>query len=148
MQSSGGHYGQEDDLAVPNDETSGFDDGRKIVADHDTWFQGSSNTRFWPCSYRINNNYVSMYLCHDRLESIGVLCKVTDGKSEWAAPTFAIPKKDGRIRVVTDFRQLNKRLQRRKFPTPRMDDMLSDIHEFKYATCLDQNMGYYAMTLT
>ena len=84
----------------------------------------------------------------ERLESIGVLRKVTDGKSEWAAPTFAIPKKDGRIRVVTDFRQLNKRLQRRKFPTPRMDDMLSDIHEFKYATCLDQNMGYYAMMLT
>jgi hypothetical protein len=34
---------------------------------------------------------------------IGVLEE--DYSSEWASPSFAIPKKNGTIRVVTDFRK-------------------------------------------
>jgi hypothetical protein len=42
-----------------------------------------------------------------RLVDIGVLEE--DYSSEWASkiPSFAIPKKNGTIRVVTDFRKLN-----------------------------------------
>jgi hypothetical protein len=38
-----------------------------------------------------------------RLLDIGVLEE--DYSSEWASPSFAIPKKNGTIRVVTDFRK-------------------------------------------
>ncbi len=34
-----------------------------------------------------------------RLESIGLLTKVTS--SEWAAPTFVIPKKNQTVRIIT-----------------------------------------------
>jgi hypothetical protein len=37
-------------------------------------------------------------------------------ESEWAAPTFIQPKKTGNVRVLTDFRQLNKYLKCRPFP--------------------------------
>ena len=40
-----------------------------------------------------------------RLVNIGVLKKVN--RSEWAAPTFIIPKKNQTVRVITDFRELN-----------------------------------------
>jgi hypothetical protein len=43
----------------------------------------------------------------ERLVKIGVLAK-TDGGSPWCAPSFCISKKDGRIRFITDFRELNK----------------------------------------
>jgi hypothetical protein len=48
-----------------------------------------------------------------RLVDIGVLEE--DYASEWASPSFAIPKKNGSItiRVVTDFRKLNLLLKRR-----------------------------------
>jgi hypothetical protein len=44
-----------------------------------------------------------------RLLDIGVLKEGPDYSSEWASifPSFAIPKKNGTIRVVTDFRKLN-----------------------------------------
>jgi hypothetical protein len=49
-----------------------------------------------------------------RLVDIGVLKE--DYASEWASPTFAISKKNGTIRVVSDFRKLNSLLKRRSFP--------------------------------
>jgi hypothetical protein len=51
-----------------------------------------------------------------RLVDIGVLEE--DYSSEWASriPSFAIPKKNGTIRLVTDFRKLNLLLKRRMSP--------------------------------
>ena len=43
------------------------------------------------------------------------------GASEWAAPTMAIPKKDGRIRMVCDFRELNKVIKRKVYPLPNIN---------------------------
>jgi hypothetical protein len=45
----------------------------------------------------------------ERLTKAGVLKKVN--QSEWAAPTFLIPKKDATVRFISDFRKLNKRIK-------------------------------------
>ena len=82
----------------------------------------------------------------ERLCQIGVLKKVN--RSEWAAPTFIIPKKDGTVRFISDFRELNKRIKRKPFPIPHIQDMLLNLEGFQWATSLDLNMGYYHMRLT
>ena len=82
----------------------------------------------------------------NRLCDIGVLKKVN--RSEWAAPTFIIPKKDGTVRFISDFRELNKRIRRKPFPIPKIQDLLIKLEGFQYATSLDLNMGYYHITLT
>jgi hypothetical protein len=53
---------------------------------------------------------------------IGVL--EGDYSSEWASvfPSFAIPKENGTIRVVTDFRKLNLLLNHRMSPIPKSKD--------------------------
>jgi len=82
----------------------------------------------------------------ERLCELGVLKKVN--RSEWAAPTFIIPKKDGSVRFISDFRELNKRIKRKPFPIPKIQDLLVKLEGFQYATSLDLNMGYYHIELS
>lgn len=81
----------------------------------------------------------------DRLERLGVLKRCTN--SEWGAPTFIQPKKTGDVRVLTDFRILNKWIKRSPFPLPKISDMLQKLSGFKYATAIDLSMGYYHIPL-
>jgi len=82
----------------------------------------------------------------ERLIRVGVLKKVN--RSEWAAPTFIIPKKDKTVRFISDFRELNKRIIRKPFPIPKIQDLLLKLEGFRYGTALDLNMGYYHIELS
>ena len=79
-----------------------------------------------------------------RLCEVRVLKKVNH--SEWAAPTFLIPKKDVAVHFISDFRELNKRIKRKPYPIPKIKDLLLKLE--MYATSLDLNMGYYHIELT
>ena len=81
----------------------------------------------------------------NRLVRLGVLKKVN--RSEWAAPTFIIPKKDGTVRFISDFRELNKRIKRKPYPIPKIQDLMLKLGQFMYGTSLDLNMGYYHIEL-
>ena len=81
----------------------------------------------------------------DRLTDIRVLIKSKD--SEWAAPTFVIPKKTGDVRLITDFRKLNLCIKRKPFPLPKISDILQRMTGFTYATAIDLSMGYYHIPL-
>jgi hypothetical protein len=68
--------------------------------------------------------------------------------SEWALPSFIIPKKDKPACFLSDFREVNKRLVRKPFPIPKISTVLQEIEErFSYATALDLNIGYYTIRL-
>jgi len=81
----------------------------------------------------------------DRLVSIGLLEPVE--AAEWSAPSFCIPKSNGSIRFITDFRGLNRWLKRKPYPIPVISDLMQSLSNFKYATTIDLNMGYYSMEL-
>ena len=81
-----------------------------------------------------------------RLCELGVLTRINH--SEWGAPTFIIPKKDGSVRFISDFRELNKCIKRKPYPIPQIQDILLKLEGFKYATSLDLNMGYYHIKLS
>ena len=81
----------------------------------------------------------------ERLVKIGLFTRVQ--LSEWSSPTFCIPKKDGRIRIVSDYRKVNKLIKRKAKNLPNIMDTLMSLVSFQYVTCIDLNMGYYAMEL-
>jgi hypothetical protein len=61
--------------------------------------------------------------------------------SEWALPSFIIPKKDKTIRFLSDLQEVNKWLVRKPFPIPKISMVLQEIKGFSYATTLDLNMS-------
>jgi hypothetical protein len=84
-----------------------------------------------------------------RLVEIGVL-EVVDGSKAgpWCAPSFIIPKKDGRVRFITDYRKLNERIRRKPWPMPNVADLIQDVGPYTYVTALDLSMGYYHFRLS
>jgi hypothetical protein len=69
--------------------------------------------------------------------------------SEWASyfASFSIPKNNGTIRVVTDFRKLNLLLKRHAFLIPKVEDMIRSLEGFTFVSALDLNMGYHHIKL-
>ncbi len=78
-----------------------------------------------------------------RLCKLGVLER--QSASEWASPSFIIPKKDQTICFLSDLQEINKRLVRKPFSIPKISMVLQEIEGFLYATALDLNIGYYTI---
>jgi hypothetical protein len=53
------------------------------------------------------------------------------------------------VRIISDFRVLNKRIVRKPYPIPKISTILQELNVegFIYATALDLNMGYYTIRL-
>ncbi len=75
----------------------------------------------------------------ERLCTLGVLKR--QPASEWALPSFIIPKKDRTLCFLSDFWEVNKRLVRTPFSIPKISMVMQEIEGFSYATALDLNMS-------
>ncbi len=56
-------------------------------------------------------------------------------------------KNDSTVRTISDFRELNKCIVRKRSPIPKISMILQKLEGFTYATAFDLNMGYYIIRL-
>ena len=76
---------------------------------------------------------------------MGLLSRVDS--VEWCFLSFVIPKKNGTVRFVKDFRLLNKLIRMNLYPLPRIQDTIMTIGKFTYVTIINLVMSFYAMLL-
>jgi len=70
----------------------------------------------------------------DEQLKVGLIMK---SKSRYMAPCFYIPKKDGSLRLVQDYRKLNQVTIRNKTPLPLVKEVIDKVKETKYFHKLD-----------
>ena len=115
--------------------------GKKLRLEVDT-----NSTPFHARPYAVAKAHEEIFLQDlTHLVEIGVLKPIR--ATQWAAPTFITPKKDDRVRWVTDFRQLNKSIKRRVYPLPRIKKILNKRPRYEFFSKLDIWMCYYTFEL-
>ena len=72
---------------------------------------------------------------------------IEPSSSPYGAPILFVAKKDGSLRMVQDYRYLNKITIKDSYPLPRIDDLLDRISGAKYFSSLDLTSGYYQIRI-
>jgi len=67
---------------------------------------------------------------------------IVESKSRYAALCFYIPKKDGSLWLVQDYRKLNQVTIKDKTPLPLIGEVIDKLKEVKYFNKLDLIWGY------
>jgi len=63
--------------------------------------------------------------------------------SPWGAPMLLVKKKDDSSRLCVDYRQLNKLTIKNKYPLPRIDDLMDQLHGVAMFSKIDMRSGYH-----
>ncbi|GFT46722.1 retrovirus-related Pol polyprotein from transposon 412 [Trichonephila clavipes] len=68
---------------------------------------------------------------------------IRPSSSEYASPIVMVKKKDGSSRMCIDYRKLNQKLVKDKFPLPLIEDVLDTLQEAKVYSTLDLRSGFF-----
>ncbi|KAI3813749.1 hypothetical protein L1987_18481 [Smallanthus sonchifolius] len=65
--------------------------------------------------------------------------------SPWGAPVLFVKKKDDSMRMCIDYRELNKRTVKNKYPLPKIDDLFNQLQGASWFSKIDLRSGYHQL---
>ncbi|KAI3773905.1 hypothetical protein L1987_48444 [Smallanthus sonchifolius] len=65
--------------------------------------------------------------------------------SPWGASVLFVKKKDGSMSMCIDYRELNKRTVKNKYPLPRIDDLFDQLQGASWFSKIDLRSGYHQL---
>jgi len=79
----------------------------------------------------------------EQVQEMLALGLIRPSSSGYAAPVLFVKKADGSLRMVIDYRALNKKTVRDRFPLPRIADLLDRLTNARYFSKMDLQQGFY-----
>lgn len=73
---------------------------------------------------------------------------VQESVSNYASPILIVKKKNGESRLCVDYRALNNKTIKDKYPLPLIDDQISNLSGNNFFTTLDLASGYYQIPMS
>ena len=67
--------------------------------------------------------------------------------SYWAAPSILVKRKDGSYRIVVDYRDLNKQIEKTSWPLPRINEVIDSLDGNCHFSNIDLTSGYFQTAL-
>ena len=68
---------------------------------------------------------------------------IRPSQSPYRAPILLVGKKKGTLRMCVDYRELNKQTVKYRYPLPRQDELLDQLHGAKFFSKVDLQSGYH-----
>lgn len=72
---------------------------------------------------------------------------IRESESEYASPIVVVTKKNGDLRLCVDYRALNKKTCKDKYPMPLIEDQIDNLSGQKCFTTLDLASGYHQIPI-
>ena len=119
--------------------------GRTNVIEHKINLIDNSKPAFVP-NFRlpVSRRNIVESLIKD-MENQGI---IKESLSPYNSPLLLVPKKDGKWRIVIDYRHLNKDTIPDRMPMPNFDEVLSRLNGAKIFSALDLLSGYHQVPLS
>lgn len=123
-------------------EPQGLPPSRHV--DHKIDLEPGQSTPFRPI-YRLS--YKELEELRKQLKELLAQGYIRPSKSPYGAPILFVTKKDGSLRMCIDYRALNKITIKNRYPLPRTDDLLDQLHGAKIFSKIDLRSGYYQVRI-
>ena len=128
---------------LPGDKIKGTKLTKHTIKTTDETPVYTKQFRFTPALNKEIESQVNTLLDNDIIE---------ESYSPWNSPVFIIPKKDSspqnrKYRMVIDYRKVNAKTVKDKYPLPDISEILAQLGNSKYFSILDLNSGFHQIPL-
>ena len=99
---------------------------------------------------KIPTRRMPLHYKEDLLKKIDVFLEkelITPCHSPYSAPAMLVPKKNGKLRLVIDYRQLNKQTIKSTWPIPSIEEIFDTLEGSAYFNSIDMSTGFYQVPM-